>query len=57
MWRWPPARPGFTFPEGRPPRGRPREDRRAEFEPNGPSPFKEAVAFALQYRLTLNAGS
>lgn len=28
------------------------EARRAEFEPNGPSPFMEAVAVALQYRLT-----
>lgn len=28
------------------------EDRRAEFEPNGPSPFMEAVAIAMQYRLT-----
>lgn len=28
------------------------EDRMAEFEPNGPSPFMEAVALTLQYRLT-----
>ena len=28
------------------------EERRAEFEPNGPSPFFEAMAVALQYRLT-----
>lgn len=28
------------------------EERRAEFEPNGPSPFMEAVALVLQYRLT-----
>ncbi len=28
------------------------EERRAEFEPHGPSPFMEAVALAFQYRLT-----
>lgn len=28
------------------------EERQAEFEPNGPSPFMEAVAVGLQYRLT-----
>ena len=28
------------------------EERRAEFEPDGPSPFLEAVALAAQYRLT-----
>ena len=28
------------------------EDRMAEFEPDGPSPFLEAFAFAAQYRLT-----
>lgn len=28
------------------------EERQAEFEPNGPSPFLEAAAFTLQYRLT-----
>ncbi len=28
------------------------EERQTEFEPNGPSPFMEAVALALQYRVT-----
>jgi hypothetical protein len=28
------------------------EERQAEFEPHGPSPFVEAAAFTLQYRLT-----
>lgn len=28
------------------------EEQQAEFEPNGPSPFLEAAAFTLQYRLT-----
>lgn len=31
------------------------EDRQAEFEPSGPSPFFEAVAFTMQYRLTEGA--
>lgn len=31
------------------------EERQAEFEPNGPSPFFEAVAFTLQYRVTEGA--
>lgn len=32
--------------------GRIVEDRQAEFEPDGPSPFLEAAAFTLQYRVT-----
>ncbi|HMP74890.1 MAG TPA: hypothetical protein PKE12_01215 [Kiritimatiellia bacterium] len=31
------------------------EERQAEFEPNGPSPFFEAMAFTLQYRVTEGA--
>lgn len=31
------------------------EERQAEFEPNGPSPFFEAMAFTMQYRLTEGA--